>query len=353
MKLSFFLIVTLVCLAPHALARTVSFEEHNALLKRGSVWHPVDVASVDILAGPPSENARKPGEELRCKFEELDPSNPILGHTPKFRCRTAAGALVQVKYDSNEGREVFAEVAGTRLFWALGFYAERIYSIKVVCANCPKDPWKSYDTPRAERVFEPATLNMRLKGEPVYVSETEGWNVDELDNVDEASGGSTPAQLDAFRLLMAFANHGDNTANQQKLLCAEGDKDCRHPLLLVSDLGGVFAGSNYSTSYRGWAKKTSLWKDAGKCVLDFKGTYDKFADPQISEAGRKFLADLLGKLSDKQIHDIFAAARYDLLGKLDFPVAEKGGKSHQVTIDDWVDLFKKKRQQILDARCPS
>ncbi len=327
-------------------------EEHNDLVKRASLWHPVDVAAMDILAGPAGEDAVKVGGEVKCTFAELDPAHPITGHSKKFRCTDEHGHLLKVKYDPQEDREVFSEVAATRLFWALGFYAERVYSVKAVVTNAPKDPWKSYDPPRAARVFEPAAINKRLKGEPVYFNEEEGWNLTELDNVDSRAGGSSDAAIDALKILIAFVNHGDNTPNQQRLLCAEDDKACAHPLMFVTDLGGTFGGRDYATAYRAWAKKEKLWKDPAKCVLDFVGTHQAFRDPQVGEAGRKFLADLIGKLSDKQIHDLFAAGRYDLLGKLDFPVVGKDGTSHPASLDDWAALFKKKRQQILDAHCP-
>ena len=64
----------------------------------------------------------------------------------------------------------------------------------------------------------------------------------------------------------------------------------------------------------------------------------------ISEAGRKFLADLLAQLSDKQITDMFTAARVDRFHRH----AERNPP-----ISEWVRVFKKKRDEIAGARCPS
>ncbi len=58
----------------------------------------------------------------------------------------------------------------------------------------------------------------------------------------------------------------------------------------------------------------------------------------ISEAGRKFLADLLVQLTDAQLHDLFDVARF--------------GERSNVPIDAWVDVFKKKRQEIVSVTCP-
>jgi hypothetical protein len=72
-------------------------------------------------------------------------------------------------------------------------------------------------------------------------------------------------------------------------------------------------------------------------ALPFQGV--SFGEPQISEAGRQFLAARLLQLSDRQIRDLFAAARF----------ADEGG----VTLDNWVRAFDERARQIVDrAPCP-
>jgi hypothetical protein len=70
------------------------------------------------------------------------------------------------------------------------------------------------------------------------------------------------------------------------------------------------------------------------------GTLDR---PHISEAGRKFLADLLVRLTDAQLHDLFEVAR--------FP--ERTGGGRPATVDEWVGAFKQKRTEIVNATCPN
>ena len=62
----------------------------------------------------------------------------------------------------------------------------------------------------------------------------------------------------------------------------------------------------------------------------------------ISEAGRKFLADLLAQLSDKQITDMFAAARVDR-----FHSTRSG------TLPSPSGSALKKKRTRSPARCPS
>ena len=93
--------------------------------------------------------------------------------------------------------------------------------------------------------------------------------------------------------------------------------------------------------------QAGVWKDDKQCVgnlpKSFSGT---LGEPVIGEAGRKFLADLLMQLSDRQLHDLFEAARVRLRlrspGKVDSGFATEA---------DWVEAFKAKRQQIVERRC--
>lgn len=329
----------------------VSSEQKQALVRRARVWSPVEVEKMDLLRGPEGPGARAPLEKISCKYEEKDPLKPIGGHSPKFPCHDAAGDRLKVKYGSSNP-EVYAEVAATRLFWALGFPAERMYSVRILCDNCPPDPFKG-DGPRAERLFEPATVQKRQKGEPVWVTKDEGWTFDELDKIDEKRGGSSRAEVDALKILAAFVNHADNTPNQQTLLCPDGDAACAKPVMYVNDLGGTFGGREAFVSFKDWSRRKSLWKDPKACVLDFTGKAEGYKDPKVSEAGRALIAGLLSRLSDAQIRDLFTAARFDLLARNGRPIVGADGKARPVTVDDWVSEFKRRREQISSAKCSS
>ena len=45
----------------------------------------------------------------------------------------------KVKFGASNN-EIYAEVASTRLMWALGFYADSWFPVFVTCNNCPADP---------------------------------------------------------------------------------------------------------------------------------------------------------------------------------------------------------------------
>ncbi len=64
------------------------------------------------------------------------PDKPLTGMTPKFECDLGKDDEVKVKYGEKNG-EVYAEVAASRLLWALGFQADVMYPTKVTCRYLP------------------------------------------------------------------------------------------------------------------------------------------------------------------------------------------------------------------------
>lgn len=108
--------------------------ERRSMLDRAAVWQPVDPATLDLLAGPRGLGAFDFDAEVTCTFDY--PDKPLGGATPKFDCALTPRDVVKVKYGLDNG-EVYAEVAASRLFWALGFFADRMYPVKVTCPQLP------------------------------------------------------------------------------------------------------------------------------------------------------------------------------------------------------------------------
>jgi hypothetical protein len=175
----------------------------------------------------------------------------------------------------------------------------------------------------------------------------------ELALIDSTKGGSTKAEIDAFILLNVFLNGGDNTSNQNYLLCPDGDLDCKKPILYIHDLGGTFGGKGFFAKYINWKKNSNIWKNPEKCITAFKGNDDQFVYPKISEAGRALLSDLFNKLSETQIYGIFNSARFDVFNYYDEPIIGENGELRKITVDDWVKLFYFKVKQITENRCSS
>ena len=271
---------------------------------------------MDLKAGPQGRNALAPNETVTCRFVD----KKMGGSTPKFTCALAPEDDVKVKYGRDNG-ETYAEVAATRLLWALGFPADREYPVRVVCLGCPRDPARSHDDRRDQVVFDPATIERKMAGRAIETSPDSGWSWPELDLSDEASGGAPREHRDALKLLAVLLQHTDSKPAQQRLVCVSDQSDdvreaCRQPVMMVTDLGMTFGHANVfnrngvgSANFSEWAG-ADIWLDRVRCIGNLpKSATGTLGNPPISEEGRRFLADLLSQLSDQQLQDLFESAR--------------------------------------------
>jgi len=323
--------------------------ERTDAIRRASVWMPTDIPSMDLRAGPQRKGAYAPNANVSCNYVDEKPS----GASAKFICEVAPGDQVKVKYGENNV-ETYAEVAATRLLWALGFGADAWYPVVVECHGCPADPHVNR-TPAATGTvtFNQAAIERKMPGKTMESKPDQGWRFSELDLVNDATAPAERAERDALRLLAVFLQHTDSKPQQQRLICLPGDSggdggaeestNCARPFMMIHDLGLTFGRANLmnanqasGANYKRWAS-VPIWKDRAGCVGKLSGSFTgTMEDPVISEAGRKFLADLLAQLSDAQILDMFDVAHF-------------GDRSD---LELWVKTFKDKRSEIQSVTCP-
>ena len=326
--------------------------ERLDVIRRAEVWQPVDVASVDMKAGP-AKGAFAPGETVTCDYVK----EQFTGATPKFGCVIGKDDRVKVRYGVDNG-EVYAGVATTRLLWALGFGADPLYPVHVVCRGCPKQVHGDAATGAGETRFDVAAIERKMPGVDIESDQGPGWAWPELAYLGTANSATQRMHRDALTLLAVFLQHSDNKFNQQRLICL-GEHAAKHelatcaePFMMIHDVGQTFGRANLfnrssvgSVNLEMWAH-TPLWKDPKRCIGNLATAQTgTLSDPQISEAGRKFLADLLTQLSDAQLLDLFTVARF-----ADKPVH---GGTGRTTVDAWVSAFKHKRDEITGVTCPS
>ncbi len=135
---------------------------------------------------------------------------------------------------------------------------------------------------------------------------------------------------------------------------AKGELACGETFMMVHDLGQTFGHANIfnrqsvgSVNLEQWAS-APVWQDPVHCVAYLpQSSSGSLDNPRISEEGREFLANLLKQLTDTQLHDLFETAR--------FPERSGGalGSHSGGTVEQWVDAFKKKRDQIVNHQCVS
>lgn len=318
----------------------------TAAIRHAKVWTPTPVAMMDLRAGPPGRDAFPPEALVTCQYVD----GTLGGHTRKFSCDLGDNDVVKVRYGDDNG-EVEGAVLASRLLWALGFWADRVYPVRVRCEGCSADPWNDRARARGVRLFDPATIDLKPAGRTIETDKHVGWAWSELNLVDETLGGATKAQRDALTLLAVFMQHGDSKPEQQRLMCLPGgvedDGECAAPVMLLYDVGNTFGKANAfnknsagSVNFQNWAA-TPVWRSASACVGHLsKSNTGSLGDPLISEEGREFLAGLLVQLTDRQIYDLFSVARVERRG------------SHGASAEQWAQIFKQKRAEIVNARCP-
>jgi hypothetical protein len=125
---------------------------------------------------------------------------------------------------------------------------------------------------------------------------------------------------------------------------------------MIHDVGNTFGRANRlnrasvsGVNLANWST-TPIWRDPGECIGNLSKSFTgNLYNPRIAEEGRKFLADLLVQLTDTQLHDLFTVAHF-AQGPARMRVANGSAAD---TVAAWVKAFKHKRDEIVQAHCPS
>src|SRR5215213_3127395 len=286
---------------------------------------------------------------------------PGAGTTPKFHCSIPGvtddnGDLIRYKVkphfkgqslDKRNG-EIYGEFLSSRFSKALGFFADDEWVADVNCPDCQKSLTKSFQG-ASFSPFQPAAGVELPLGRGIDVNcnnKDSGALPDTLTNLLHNSAAR--AEIDAFKLWLAFIDHGDTKTDNHKFACLNSKKNGNNTrtcvpgeaIFYVADMGSTFGFSSSSEKKArldGWRSKNPLEVKGGACTTTAKSV----GDPRISEGGRKLLADNLQRLLDaeqqnKMITGVFAASRN---AERDRPPAE------------WAAEFVRKARMIIDARC--
>lgn len=345
-------------------------------------------ANTVVCRTTPEDQVFEGGANTKFYCSLLNPTD----YTPVVK-KSGKRDKIKVKYHSVKryNQEIFGEVLTTRLMWALGFGADKIYHVpKVLCFGCTADPYNdrqvvASETPQEfiqtvierkfpgdEIIFQSHLNPKRGPGEiddtewrPSSTGQVPGWSFKESMlkfSDDPVIKYQQFTERDALRLLAVFMFHIDMKPDNNRLVCLEpGDNnDCAgKTLLMINDVGSSFGtadglGTLKKVSYKVFSTKP-LWANPAKCQASLSSFVirDKtMKNPVISEAGRKFLANLMagfiaGPEGRKRVEDLFRAARID---------QQKNGSS----VAEWTNAFMARAEQLIypmgrskpDFRCP-
>lgn len=332
------------------------------------VWRAPDpdydpVLGYSISKGPrrgaPAVDANGIARPFTC-MANRDPT-PGAGTTPKFHCSVAGitegnGDLIRYKVkphfkgqskDKRNG-EVYGEFLSSRFSKALGFFADDEWVVDVTCRDCDKSLTRSFQG-ASFNPFQPAAgIEMTIgSGIDVKCNNKDGAAIsDALSKL--LQGGAPRAEIDAFKLWLAFIDHGDTKTDNQKFSCLDlqknpdGTRGCKpgQAIFYVSDMGSTWGHSSSSESkarLERWKGKDPIKVSGNQCSTTAKGV----GGAQISEAGRKLLADQLQRLLGAErtkgtITRVFRASR---------------NHERDQPAEAWTAEFIRKANTIINARC--
>lgn len=357
-------------LAPSAQAQETCFTEaeRSRAEQTAKVYRAPDPGYDPVLGYSPSEGPRKGAppvdangltKPINCVANK-DP-NPGSGTTPKFHCSIRGitdsdGDLMRYKvkpHFKGQGRErrngeIYGEFLSSRFSKALGFFADDEWVADVTCPDCEKS---------LTRGFQGASFSPSQPAAGIELSL--GRGIDAKCNGKDSGplaeslqkllqNGAPRAEIDAFKLWLAFIDHGDTKTDNHRFAClnskknADNTRTCEpgQAVFYISDMGSTFGHSSASekkATLAGWRGKDPIKVSDGKCTTTAKSV----GDPTVSEAGRKLLADALQRLLDAEKRDgtitrVFRASRN----------AERDQPP-----EAWTAEFVRKARVIIDARC--
>jgi hypothetical protein len=363
--LSMFLIAGAVTVAAQKICFTA--EARKEAERTAKVWQQPDPGYDPVLgynpttgvrAGAPPVDSNGLALPITCVANKKEDEGS--GTTPKFYCSVNGvvdedGDLVRYKVkphfkgqsrDKRNG-EVYGEFLSSRFSRALGFFADDEWVADVSCPDCEKSLNKGFQGAPFS-AFQPAAGIELPLGRGIDVNcnnKDSGGLEDSLETLRKA--GAPRAELDAFKLWLAFIDHGDTKTDNQKFSCLDSKKEggtriCKpgQAVYYVSDMGSTFGYSSASENkarLKNWKGKDPIKVKGGHCTTTAKSV----GNSEISEAGRQLLADGLQRLLDGEsasgvITKVFRASR---------------NQERDEAPEAWTAEFQRKARTIIDARC--
>lgn len=373
-KTSRIFIALLVVSSGLVLANTVSAqracfsqEERERAERAAKVWRAPDPGYDPVLGfnprtgprrGSPPVDANGLARPINCVANKDE--NPGAGTTPKFHCSVPGnvdgdGDLVRYKVkphfkgqtrDKRNG-EIYGEFLSSRFSKALGFFADDEWVADVRCPDCEKSLNKGFQG-APWNPFQPAAGIELALGRGIDV------NCNDKDAGSLAGSlakllqnGAPRSEIDAFKLWLAFIDHGDTKTDNHKFACLDSTSNgnqraCKpgQAVFYVSDMGSTWGFSSSSEKKAlldSWKGKDPIKVSGGQCSTTAKSV----GDTKISEGGRRLLADELQKLLNAErnrgtITKVFRASRN----------AERDQPA-----EAWTAEFIRKANTIINARC--
>src|SRR5437016_2965322 len=220
--------------------------EARAIAERtAKVWQEPDPGYDPVLGFNPTKGVR-PGAPPVDSNGLAMPVNCIAnkdltkgkGTTPKSYCSVPGvvdedGQLIRYKVkphfkgqspDKRNG-EVYGEFLSSRFSKALGFFADDEWVADVTCADCEKSLTRSFQGAKFTP-FQPAAGIELSLGHGIDVNCNGKESADLAGSLQKLLASGAPrAQIDAFKLWLAFIDHGDTKTDNHRFACLKSKKN--------------------------------------------------------------------------------------------------------------------------------
>jgi hypothetical protein len=345
-----------------------SSEERALAERKAKVWQEPD-ADYDAVLGYNPKNGPRPGAPtvdsagLAAPFKCVADKKPNKGSgtTPKFHCSVPGvvdedGDPIRYKVkphfkgQAKEKRngEVYGEFLSSRFSKALGFFADDEWVADVTCPDCEKSLTSNFQGARFTPFQPAAGIELPLgKGIDLDCNDEDSGSISgSLSKL--LQGGAPRAEIDAYKLWLAFIDHGDTKVDNQKFSCLKWTKSADNTLtcepgqavFYVSDMGstwGYSSSSEKKATLKGWSGKDPIRVSGGRCTTTAKSV----GDVSIGEAGRQLLADGLQRLLDAEKSNGLITAVF------------RASRNHErdQAPELWTAEFERKARTIINARC--
>lgn len=277
----------------------------------GELWNEPDIASENLFYGVGGA-AHAPHGPFT--FLKEDPK----GTNPKFYVRDPGG----VKWKVKMGAEAQPETAASRFVWAVGYHADQDYFVPELHVLGLKHLHRGQDLIEHGGIVR----GVRLKRDQDQ-KKAGGWNWR-----DNRFAGTK--QMDGLRVMMALINNWDLKDINNAVRNVKQDGGGVQQEFLVSDLGASFGTTGIGLSHDASKgnveayEKSPFITNVGPETVSFAvpshpaalqvfDTPDFISRVDIEWIGQniplahvRWIAGLLGQLSDQQIRDAFRAAGY-------------------------------------------
>lgn len=292
------LAVALVCcigVAAPAVAKDKKKKKDGAAAEKGQpiLWRdPGNVAQLDLFwgIGGPDKAPKAP-----FKFVKEDTS----GTNPKIRIEDANGVLWNIKFDE----EVHAEVASSRIAWAVGYMVEESYflpsgKVEGVGKLDRAAKFVSPDGSFRAGMFEKRPVDVTRRG--IFWD----WDSNPFRGQKELSG---------LAILAVMLNNWDAKTTNNNVLGIRDDSGAMKEWYIVADWGGTFGKMGGVFSHSKWdldAYRKQGFIDGvsgGSVKLSYSGKGGSILKA-VPLDHAKWFASVVGQLSDEQLRQAFKAA---------------------------------------------